>query len=48
MNKLTLFRTLATMVACLALAFSASAYDFAKDGIYYVINGTDTGDVGLF
>ena len=40
MNKLTLFRTLATMVACLALAFSASAYDFAKDGIYYVINGT--------
>ena len=40
MNKLTLFRTLATMVACLALALPASAYDFAKDGIYYLINGT--------
>ena len=41
MNRLTLFRTLATMVACLALALPASAYDFAKDGIYYVINGTN-------
>ena len=41
MNKLTFFRTLATMVACLALALPASAYDFAKDGIYYVINGTN-------
>ena len=41
MNRFTFFRTLATMVACLALALPASAYDFAKDGIYYVINGTN-------
>ena len=41
MNRLTLFKTLATMVACLALALPASAYDFAKDGIYYDINGTN-------
>ena len=41
MNRLTFFRTLATLVACLALAFPSSAYDFAKDGIYYLINGTN-------
>ena len=41
MNRLTFFKTLATMVTCLALALPASAYDFAKDGIYYGINGTN-------
>lgn len=41
MNRLPFFRTLATLVACLALALPSSAYDFAKDGIYYVINGTN-------
>ena len=41
MNRLTLFRTLATIVACLTLALPASAYVFVKDGIYYSINGTN-------
>ena len=41
MNRQLLFRTLATMVACLALALPARAYDFYMNGIYYSINGTN-------
>ena len=41
MNRFTFLRSLATIMACLALALPASAYDFVKDGIYYVINGTN-------
>ena len=41
MTRQLLFRTLATMVACLALALPARAYDFYMNGIYYSINGTN-------
>lgn len=40
MRRQFYFRTLATLVLCL-LAATASAYDFAVDGIYYTANGTD-------
>ncbi len=40
MNKLIYLKTLAAIVACLALALPASAYSFVKDGIYYNVNGT--------
>ena len=42
MNKLIYFRTLATIVACLALALPANAYSFEQDGIYYNIIGDNT------
>lgn len=41
MKKIIYFKTLAAIVACLALALPASAYDFEKDGIYYTVNGTN-------
>ena len=41
MTKQRLFRTVAAIAACLALALPASAYDFMKDGIYYNISGTN-------
>ena len=41
MNKLLYFKTLAAIMACLALALPASAYDFEKDGIYYNVYGTN-------
>ena len=40
MKRLLYLKTLAAIVACLALAPSASAYSFVKDGIYYSVNGT--------
>ena len=42
MDKLIYFKTLAILLACLALALPANAYDFVKDGIYYNINGNGT------
>ncbi len=42
MDKLIYFKTLAILMACLALALPANAYDFVKDGIYYNINGNGT------
>ena len=41
MTTRLLFRVMATMMAILALAMPASAYDFVKDGIYYNISGTN-------
>lgn len=40
MNKLIYLKTLAAIVACLALALPASAYSFVKNGIYYNVSGT--------
>lgn len=40
MKRLLYLKTLAAIVACLALALPASAYSFMKDGIYYSVNGT--------
>ena len=42
MKRILLFKTLATIVACLALAMPASAYDFVRNGIYYTINSNQT------
>ena len=41
MNKLIYFKFLAVLLTSLWGIQQASAYDFAKDGIYYVINGTN-------
>ena len=42
MKKLIYFKTLAAIVACLALAMPAGAYDFTRNGIYYQINSNQT------
>ena len=42
MKRNLLFKTLAAIVACLALAMPASAYDFVRNGIYYSINSNQT------
>lgn len=41
MNKLIYFKFLAALLTTLWGIQQASAYNFAKDGIYYVINGTN-------
>jgi hypothetical protein len=41
MNRQLLFKTLAAIVACLALALPAGAYNFEKDGIYYNVSGSN-------
>ena len=42
MNKLKLLTIRAlSVISCVMLAMSASAYDFAVDGIYYTANGTN-------
>ncbi len=41
MKKTCYFKTLAAIVACLALALPAGAYNFVKDGIYYNVSGTN-------
>ena len=41
MKKTGYFKTLAAIVACLALALPAGAYNFVKDGIYYNVSGTN-------
>ena len=41
MNRMTFFKSLAAMLACL-MAFHASAYDFEQDGIYYQIGSSGT------
>lgn len=42
MKKLIYFKTLTAIVACLALAMPAGAYDFTRNGIYYQINSDQT------
>ena len=42
MERNILFKILATIVACLALAMPASAFDFVRNGIYYSINSNQT------